>query len=132
LTYLKSQAKRLKIPKEKFKTFDIHLHLPEGAVSKDGPSAGITIMVALCSAFSGKIPSKDLCYTGEITLSGEVLPVGGLNAKLIAGVRGGMKRVIVPANNRAEIEELPKELTKKLKIIYVKKAGEVLKLAFPK
>ncbi|MCC6963075.1 MAG: endopeptidase La, partial [candidate division Zixibacteria bacterium] len=87
LTYLKSKAHGLKIEKDVFKNTDIHLHLPEGAVPKDGPSAGITVLVALCSAFTKRYAAKGLAYTGEITLSGEVLPVGGLNAKLISAVR---------------------------------------------
>jgi len=131
LTYLKSKAQSLKIEKDVFKNTDIHLHLPEGAVPKDGPSAGITILVALCSAFTKRYAAKGLAYTGEITLSGEVLPVGGLNAKLISAVRAGIKTVVVPRANRPDIEELPKELTAKLDITYVKNASEVLKLAFP-
>jgi ATP-dependent Lon protease len=132
LTYLKSNADRLKISKDKFKNLDVHLHLPEGAVPKDGPSAGITILVALTSAFLQKAPARDLSYTGEITLSGEVLPVGGLSAKLIAAVRAGIKTVIAPQANKSDIEDLPKELTSKLKIILVKRAADVLRLAFPK
>ncbi len=131
-TYLKSKADKLHIPKESFKTSDVHLHLPEGAVPKDGPSAGITILVALCSAFLVKLPAKRVAYTGEITLSGEVLAVGGLNAKLISALRAGIKNVIVPAANKPDIEELPKDLTSKLNIHYVKNASEVLALAFPK
>lgn len=131
LTYLKSKAHGLKIEKDVFKNTDIHLHLPEGAVPKDGPSAGITVLVALCSAFTKRYAAKGLAYTGEITLSGEVLPVGGLNAKLISAVRAGIKTVVVPRANRPDIEELPKELTDKLHITYVKNASEVLKLAFP-
>jgi ATP-dependent Lon protease len=132
LTYLKSDAHRLKIAKDRFKNLDVHLHLPEGAVPKDGPSAGITILVALTSAFLGRAPAKNLSYTGEITLSGEVLPVGGLNAKLIAAVRAGIKTVIAPQSNKPDIEDLPKELTSNLKIVFVKQAAEVLRLAFPK
>lgn len=131
-TYLKSKADKLHIPKESFKTFDVHLHLPEGAVPKDGPSAGITILVALCSAFLVKLPTKGIAYTGEITLSGEVLAVGGLNAKLISALRAGIQNVVVPAANKPDIEELPKDVTSKLNIHYVKNASEVLALAFPK
>ena len=109
----------------------MHLHLPEGAVPKDGPSAGITILVALCSAFTKRLPAKGIAYTGEITLSGEVLPVGGLNAKLISALRSGILTVAVPAANRPDIEELPKDLISKLTIRYVKSATEVLALAFP-
>ncbi len=132
LTYLKSKAAALKIPKDIFKNTDIHLHLPEGAVPKDGPSAGITILVALCSAFTKRLAAKGLAYSGEITLSGEVLAVGGLNAKLISAVRAGITNVAVPRANRPDIEELPKELTAKLNIHYVKNASDVLKLAFPR
>lgn len=131
MTLIKSQAKALKITGDTFKDIDVHIHFPEGAVPKDGPSAGSTILVALASAFSGKTPAKRQAYSGEITLSGEILPVGGLNAKLIAAVRAGIQKVILPAKNRPEVEELPKELTSQLEIVYVKKAREVLKLAFP-
>jgi ATP-dependent Lon protease len=131
LTLIKSQAGALKIPSDSFKDIDVHIHFPEGAVPKDGPSAGSTILVALASAFSGKTPAKKQAYSGEITLSGEILPVGGLNAKLIAAVRAGIQKVILPAKNRPEVEELPKELTSQLEIVYVKRAREVLKLAFP-
>jgi ATP-dependent Lon protease len=132
LTMLKSDAKRLQIGLDKFKSLDVHLHFPEGAVPKDGPSAGITMLVALASAYLRKPPARSIGYTGEITLSGEVLPVGGLNAKLIAAVRAGLKTVVVPHSNKPDIEDLPKELTSKLKIIFVKRAAEVLRLAFPK
>ncbi len=132
LTYLKFDAKRLKIAPDKFKNLDVHLHFPEGAVPKDGPSAGITMLVALASAYLRKAPAGDLAYSGEITLSGEVLPVGGLNAKLIAAVRAGIKTVVVPHSNRPDIDDLPRELTSQLKIIFAKRAPEVLKLAFPK
>jgi ATP-dependent Lon protease len=132
LTYLKSHSDKMGIAKDAFKTLDVHLHLPEGAVPKDGPSAGITILVALTSAYTKKSPTKGIAYTGEITLSGEVLPVGGLNAKLISALRAGIINVVVPFANKPDIEELPKDLTTKLKIRYVKAASEVLALAFPK
>ena len=131
LTHLKSRADKVGIERDAFKNQDVHLHLPEGAVPKDGPSAGITILVALCSAFTKRLPAKGIAYTGEITLSGEVLPVGGLNAKLISALRSGILTVAVPAANRPDIEELPKDLISKLTIRYVKSATEVLALAFP-
>jgi ATP-dependent Lon protease len=131
LTMIKSQAGKLKIPNERFRDFDLHIHFPEGAVPKDGPSAGVTILIALASALTRRVPARQLAYSGEITLTGEILPVGGLNAKLIAAVRSGMKRVALPAKNRPEVEELPKELTSRLEIIYLKRAKEVLALAFP-
>jgi ATP-dependent Lon protease len=131
LTYMKSKAKRLKIKPETLRKFDVHLHLPEGAVPKDGPSAGCTILVALVSAFINTVPARHLAYTGEITLSGEILPVGGLNAKLLAALRAGIMTVVVPAANKPDIEDLPKELTSELEIIYVRRASQVLKLAFP-
>ena len=130
-THLKSRADKMGIPKDAFKNQDVHLHLPEGAVPKDGPSAGITILVALCSAFTKRVPRKGIAYTGEITLSGEVLAVGGLNAKLISALRSGILTVVVPYANRPDIEELPVDLTSKLQIHYVKSASEVLALAFP-
>ncbi|MFH2057158.1 MAG: endopeptidase La [bacterium] len=130
LTLIKFHAKQIKIDLGVFRDNDIHLHVPEGAVPKDGPSAGTAILVALTSALTGKLPAKSQAYSGEITLTGEVLPVGGLNAKLIAAARAHIGKVLVPARNQAEIEELPKELLEKLEIVYVKQAREVLKLAF--
>lgn len=131
LTLIKSQAKRLKIPEDRFQDEDVHIHFPEGAVPKDGPSAGVTVLVALSSAFTRRVPAPHLAYTGEITLSGEVLPVGGLNAKLIAALRSGIKEVVLPWKCRPEIEELPRELTDKLTIHYAKRTKDILGLAFP-
>ena len=132
VTLVKSQARVLQIAADGFQKLDIHMHFPEGAVPKDGPSAGVTILVALASALLKKIPNRQLAYSGEITLSGEILPVGGLNAKLIAAVRAGIRKVVLPAGNQPEIEELPEELTSKVEITYLKKAKDILKLAFPK
>ena len=109
-----------------FDNTTIHLHIPEGAVPKDGPSAGITMAAGIYSAITGKKIDGELAMTGEITLRGLVLPVGGLKEKLLAAGKAGMKRVIVPAANKSDIENLDKEITGKLDITYVTKMKEVL------
>ena len=116
-------------PDDYFDNTTIHLHIPEGAVPKDGPSAGITMATAIYSAITGEKIDGELAMTGEITLRGVVLPVGGLKEKLLAAGKAGMKRVVVPAANKTEIEELDKEITENLDITYVTQMKEVLKEA---
>ena len=109
-----------------FETHDIHLHIPEGAVPKDGPSAGITMATAMLSAVTGRKVDAKLAMTGEITLRGRVLPIGGLKAKILAARLAHMKRVLVPDKNKPDIAELSKEITKGLESIFVKTIPEVL------
>jgi ATP-dependent Lon protease len=130
LSYLRSHAKEYNIDPEIFNKVDIHLHVPAGAVPKDGPSAGITMLTALASLFTGKPVRPRLAMTGEITLSGEVLPVGGLKEKILAAHRAGLKTALVPYRNQKEFEEeIPPQVRKKLEVRFVRDAGEVLKFA---
>lgn len=129
MTVVRSRAKTLGITENFPQKYDVHVHLPEGATPKDGPSAGIGICTALVSALT-KIPVRsDVAMTGEITLRGEVLPIGGLKEKLLAALRGGIKTVIIPDENRKDLKEIPKEVTHGLEIKTVKWVDEVLELA---
>ena len=127
LSYARSNATRLGIRTEFWKKNDIHIHVPEGATPKDGPSAGITMAVALISALTKRKVHKDLAMTGEITLSGTVLAVGGLNEKLLAAQRFGLKRVVIPFENEKELVEIPQEVKEGLDIVTVKHMDEVLR-----
>ena len=118
------------IDKEFFKENDIHIHVPEGAVPKDGPSAGITMATAMLSAATGKKVRADIAMTGEITLRGRVLPIGGLKEKLLAAKNAGIKTVCVPKKNEKDVEEVSAEITKGLEIVYVESMDEVLEQAF--
>jgi ATP-dependent Lon protease len=129
MSFIRTQAEDLGLDANFYRKFDIHIHVPEGAVPKDGPSAGITIATALASALC-KIPIKrDLAMTGEITLRGKVLAIGGLKEKLLAARRAGISNVIIPDENKKDIDEIKKELPEDLKINFVKEAKEVLELA---
>lgn len=129
LTFVRSRAKALGVSPDYFQKVDIHIHLPEGAIPKDGPSAGITIATALASAVSHIPVYADVAMTGEVTLRGKILPIGGLKEKLLAAKRGEIKRVIIPEENRREIEEIPEEIRKDLEIILVEHMDQVLNLA---
>lgn len=126
---VKANAKKLKINAEKFRNFDYHIHVPAGAVPKDGPSAGTAIFVSLVSLLLQKPTRPDVAMTGEITLRGLVLPVGGLKEKILAAKQGGIKRVILPARNKKDIPEIPAEAKKGLKFEFVKNANRALKIA---
>jgi ATP-dependent Lon protease len=129
LSYLKSRASILGIDGEVFERLDIHLHLPEGAIPKDGPSAGITLCCALVSAFTGRPIYKDVAMTGEITLRGRVLPIGGAREKLLAAYRVGIKTVLIPERNLKDLVDIPKPAKDALKIIPVSHMDQVLKIA---
>jgi len=129
MSYLRAHADRLKIPRDTFKKLDIHLHIPEGATPKDGPSAGVTLTTAMASLFTGKPVRHDLAMTGEITLQGQVLPIGGLREKTVAAARGHMKVIVCPEGNRADLEEIPDIVREKLEFKFVSTLDEVLKLA---
>ena len=129
LTYIRAHAGDLGIPADFMKTTDIHIHVPEGAVPKDGPSAGVALLTAAASALSGRPVRARLAMTGEITLRGRVLPIGGLREKLLAAVRAGITDVLVPEANRKDIEDVPEDIVSKLVITYVKSADEVLSLS---
>ncbi len=129
LSYLKSRARDFGIDPEVFERLDVHIHIPEGAIPKDGPSAGITIATALFSAFSERPVSKEIGMTGEITLRGKVLPVGGVREKVLAAHRAGLKKVILPERNMKDLIDLPKKARQDLKIIPVTHIDQVLELA---
>lgn len=129
LSYLRSIAPKLNISNEVFSNNDIHIHVPSGAVPKDGPSAGVTILTALTSLLTKKCVPHDLAMTGEITLSGSVLPVGGIKEKVLAGARAGIKQIILPQKNKDDLEEVPMSIQKKIKFHWVSHVNEVLKIA---
>ena len=132
ISYVRSIGKENHIKADVFKENDFHLHIPEGAVPKDGPSAGVTMATALFSAITGKKVRSDLAMTGEITLRGRVLPVGGLKEKILAAKMAGIKEVLVPFENKKDIEEIPQEIKDGLVITHVKNMKEVLKYALLK
>ena len=129
VSYVRSRARELGVSEDFYQKNDIHIHVPEGAIPKDGPSAGITMATALVSSLTGKPVSHDVAMTGEITLRGNVLPIGGLKEKLIAAHRGGVKKVIIPKENLKDLEEVPKNVLKLMTIVEVGHMDEVLKHA---
>ena len=129
LSYARSNARKLGLQGEFWKDTDIHVHVPDGATPKDGPSAGITMAVALISALSGRRVRKNLAMTGEITLRGHVLAIGGLNEKLLAAKRVGVRKVLIPAENEKELWEINERVTKGLTIVTVGSMDEVLREA---
>lgn len=129
ISYIRSVSKKYAIAEDFFEKHDIHVHIPEGAVPKDGPSAGITMATAMLSAVTGKKVRADLAMTGEITLRGRVLPIGGLKEKLLAAKNAGIQTVLIPKENTADVEELSSEITKGLEIIPVETMEEVIKKA---
>lgn len=130
LTYVRSICPDYQVADDYFEKHDMHIHIPEGAVPKDGPSAGITMATAMLSAVTGKLVSAKVAMTGEITLRGRVLPIGGLKEKILAAKMAHIEKVLVPDKNRPDIAELSKEITKGLKIVYVKHMREVIQEAF--
>ncbi len=129
LTYAKSHADLLGIPEGAFVDTDIHIHVPAGAIPKDGPSAGVTMATALVSALSRRPARHDLAMTGEVTLRGRVLPIGGVKEKVLGAVRAGINTVILPKENERDLEDLPEEVRKKLEVQLVEELGDVLSLA---
>ncbi len=129
ISYIRSVGEQYDIPEEFFTKHDIHIHIPEGAVPKDGPSAGITMATAMLSAITKKPVCADVAMTGEITLRGRVLPIGGLKEKLLAAKVAGIRTVCVPAQNEADVAEISEEIKEGLQICYVKKMEDVLKIA---
>ncbi|HYK83277.1 MAG TPA: endopeptidase La [Gemmatimonadales bacterium] len=129
LTYAKSHADQLGIPKEAFADTDIHIHVPAGAIPKDGPSAGVTMATALVSALSRQSARHDLAMTGEITLRGRVLPIGGVKEKVLGAVRAGIGTIVLPKENEPDLEDLPEDVRQSLQIYLVDDLGEVLRLA---
>lgn len=132
LSYLKSNSESFGINENIFKDSDIHIHLPEGAIPKDGPSAGITMVIAILSAIT-KIPcSTNVAMTGEITLRGNVLPIGGLKEKLLAALRGGISNVLIPQDNEKDLKEISEDITSKLNIVPIARIEQGFDLIFGK
>jgi ATP-dependent Lon protease len=129
MSYVRSRADVLGLDKRFLENLDIHVHVPEGAIPKDGPSAGITMATTLVSALCRIPVRKDVAMTGEITLRGRVLPIGGLKEKVLAAHRGGIKKVLIPKENAKDIREIPKKVREKLEIVLVEHADEVLREA---
>ena len=129
LTVVRAQADKLGIKKDFHEKHDIHVHVPEGATPKDGPSAGIAMCTAIVSSLTNNPVKSNIAMTGEITLRGQVLPIGGLKEKLLAAHRGGINKVLIPHENKRDLEEIPQNIIEGLQIYPVKKIQEVLDLA---
>ncbi|MEF9427578.1 MAG: endopeptidase La, partial [Candidatus Mariimomonas ferrooxydans] len=132
LSYVRSKAKSLGINNDLFARNDIHIHVPAGATPKDGPSAGITMATSIASVFTGKPVKKSSAMTGEVTLRGRVLPIGGLKEKTLAAKRMGIKKIIMPKRNEKDLEDIPKYIKKDMEFIVVDTMDEVLKYALKK
>ena len=130
ISYIRSVSEEYGMDQDYFKDHDIHIHIPEGAVPKDGPSAGITMATAVLSAITGKKVRADVAMTGEITLRGRVLPIGGLKEKILAAKTAGIKIVLVPRENEKDVEEITKEIKSGLEIHFVETMKEVIGHAF--
>jgi ATP-dependent Lon protease len=130
LSYIRSRAKQLKIDEEFYKEKDIHIHIPEGATPKDGPSAGVTMCVSVISALTGHPVRKDVAMTGEITLRGKVLPVGGIKEKVLAAHRMGIKKILLPEENKPDLEDLPEAVRGELEFVFLKKVDDAVREAF--
>jgi ATP-dependent Lon protease len=129
LTYVKSRSKQLRIPIDLYDQVDIHIHIPEGAIPKDGPSAGITICTALASAFTDRKVLRGIGLTGEITLRGRILPVGGVREKVLAAHRAGIKIVVLPDRNEKDLVDVPKKARNDLNLVSVDHMDQVLEIA---
>jgi ATP-dependent Lon protease len=132
MSYLKSRAKQLSVDFERFDKTDTHIHIPEGSIPKDGPSAGISLATALISAFTGRKVHKEVGMTGEITLRGRVLPVGGVKEKVLAAHRAGLKKIILPRKNDKDLVDVPKSARRDMQFVFVEHMDGVLAAAlFP-
>ena len=129
VSYARAHARKLGIEEDFYQKLDIHIHVPAGAIPKDGPSAGITVATALISALMKRPVSRDVAMTGEITLRGRVLPIGGLKEKSLAAFRAGIKTIVLPDRNEKDLDEVPKSLRRRLRWIVVKNMSDVLKIA---
>lgn len=130
VSFVRSVSEEYKIPENSFKEYDFHIHIPEGAVPKDGPSAGITMATAILSAVTERKVRADIAMTGEVTLRGRVLPIGGLKEKILAAKTAGVKTVLVPKENEKDVEEISKEIKSGVEIIFVERMSEVIQQAF--
>lgn len=129
VSYIRTIAAELGIEEDFYEKYDIHIHIPEGATPKDGPSAGVTMCTALISALGRKAVRRDVAMTGEITLRGKVLPVGGIREKVMAAHRAGIKTVLLPRENERDIEDIPENVRKKLNFILLDEVRDALKQA---
>jgi len=131
LSFIRSHAMELGIPEDFYQNREIHIHVPAGAIPKDGPSAGVTMLTALASLLTNKTVPSDLAMTGEITLRGQVLPVGGIEEKVLAAHRAGIKRVIMPSWNKKDLEDVPRKVRRAIQFHFVDTMQEVLNTALP-
>jgi ATP-dependent Lon protease len=129
LTYIRSRSQHLGLAKDFYRNIDIHIHVPEGAIPKDGPSAGIALATALASALTKIEVRRDIAMTGEITLRGKVLPIGGLKEKLLAAHRAGIFEAVLPAENKKDLADLPELIKTEMKLHFVEQMDEVLEIA---
>jgi ATP-dependent Lon protease len=132
LDYVRANASRYGIESSIFEGNDIHIHVPEGAVPKDGPSAGVAITTAIISCLTNTPVSSEVAMTGEVTLRGHALPIGGLREKSLAALRSGIKTIIVPKANEKDVKDLPQEVKDNLKIVYMTKVDDALEVALIK
>lgn len=128
VTFARTHAADYGIPGDWFDRHLLHIHVPAGGVPKDGPSAGVTLLAAIVSVASGRAVRHDLAMTGELTLRGDVLPVGGIKEKVLAALRAGIRRIVMPAVNKRDIDELPPRARKQAEVRYVKTAADVLEI----
>ena len=129
-SYIKSNSKKFNIDEKILNESDIHIHFPEGAISKDGPSAGITITTALISLFKNIAVDKNISMTGEITLRGKVLAIGGLKEKIIGSHRAGIRKIILPKENKKDLDDIPEDIKKDIKFIFVDNYSEIFNKIF--
>ncbi|MFQ5485290.1 MAG: S16 family serine protease, partial [Desulfobacterales bacterium] len=129
LSFIRANAAMLRIDEDFFEKKDIHIHIPAGAIPKDGPSAGVTMLTALVSLLTDRTIQKDLSMTGEITLRGQVLPVGGVKEKVLAAHRAGIKTIILPKGNKKDVEDIPKKIQRDIHFHFTDKMMDVLKIA---
>jgi ATP-dependent Lon protease len=129
MSYLRSRSHHIGLPRDFYRHIDIHLHVPEGAIPKDGPSAGITIATSIASALTSVPVRADLAMTGEITVRGRVLPIGGLKEKLLAAHRQGIFEIVLPKDNEKDLPDIPENIRKDMKLHFVTSMDEVLKIA---
>ena len=129
MSYIRSRAHTLGLARDFYRHLDIHVHVPEGAIPKDGPSAGITLATSICSALTNIPVRCDVAMTGEITLRGRVLPIGGLKEKLLAAHRQGIKEIVLPKDNEKDLPDIPENVRKDMKLNFVSSMDEVLRIA---
>jgi len=128
-SYVRSRATALGIDESVFRENDLHIHLPAGAIPKDGPSAGITLTLAIASALSGRPVRRDIAMTGEVTLRGKVLEIGGVKEKVLAAYRSGLREIIMPKSNEKDLRDVPDEVKRSMSFVFVERMDEVLRLA---